>query len=242
MSNLLSVSGVGKCFGMLKAVDDVSFDIQPGSVIGLIGPNGAGKSTLYNLLAGAFPVSSGSIVYNGTDITMLSSHRRAAIGIARTFQIAKPFRNMTVEDNVIVGLLRTNKKLADAREKAGRILEQTLLDSVAQVKTSLLTTGQLKRLEVARALSVQPKLVLFDEIMAGLTANEIDEISLLIKKLPEQGVTVLWVEHMLKTLMATVDRVLVMDRGKLIADGSPEKITRDETVIEAYLGKSVSNA
>ena len=221
MTAILEIRDLSRAFGALWAVKNVSFIVEEGELLGLIGPNGAGKSTLYNLIAGAFPPTSGQILYDGRNIAGWKPYHTARIGIARTFQIPKPYRQLSVLENVMLSAFQKEKALRDAR----RLAEQTLADvGLADYVTSpvnTLTVGLLKRLEVARALAMKPKIVLFDEIMAGLTPSEVGGMTRLVSSLPARGITVIWVEHVLYAIMKTATRILVLNRGELIANGQP---------------------
>jgi branched-chain amino acid transport system ATP-binding protein len=242
MTALLEVHGLGRSFGPLQAVRDLSFAVQPGELVGLIGPNGAGKSTLYNLVAGALPPTSGRIVFDGEDITNHRPYQVARAGIARTFQIPKPYRNLSVIENVMISALLRESKPARAREVARAVLSDVNMTHYANEPVGVLTVGFLKRLEVARAVALQPKLVLFDEIMAGLTPTEVNAMTKLVAGLPARGISVVWVEHVLYAIMKTAQRVMVLHRGQLIADGAPAQIARDPAVVKAYLGEEMSFA
>jgi branched-chain amino acid transport system ATP-binding protein len=242
MTALLKIHGLGRSFGPLQAVRDLNFAVQPGELVGLIGPNGAGKSTLYNLIAGALPPTSGRIVFDGEDITNHRPYQVARAGIARTFQIPKPYRNLSVIENVMVSALMREGSPARARELARAVLNDVNLTPYANEPVGILTVGFLKRLEVARALALRPKLVLFDEIMAGLTPTEVNAMTKLVAGLPARGISVIWVEHVLYAIMKTAQRVMVLNRGQFIADGAPSQIARDPAVVKAYLGEEMSFA
>ncbi|NGM88727.1 ABC transporter ATP-binding protein [Parapusillimonas sp. SGNA-6] len=242
MKPLLEVRRIGRSFGALQAVQDVTFSVQPQELVGLIGPNGAGKSTLYNLLAGALPPSSGELIYQGRSIAGWKPYDAARAGIARTFQIPKPYAQMSVVENLMLSAMLHQRSVSAARDDAMAVLAEVHLDAYADKPVGFLSTGQLKRMEVGRALALKPKLVLFDEIMAGLTPNEINEMTELVKTLPGRGITVIWVEHVLRAIMSTVDRILVLNHGQLIADGSPEEVVGDSAVIQAYLGEETIDA
>jgi branched-chain amino acid transport system ATP-binding protein len=242
MMALLEVRTLGRSFGTLWAVRNVSFSVQPGELVGLIGPNGAGKSTLYNLIAGALDTTSGEIVFNGRRVSGQKPYQAARGGIARTFQIPKPYRHLSVVDNVVVSALVHDSTVAAARRSAEAVLADVGLADYADAPVSILTTGLLKRLEVARALALKPSLVLFDEIMAGLTPSEVKIMTNLVAGLPARGITVIWVEHVLYAIMKTAQRIMVLHRGEMIADDTPKKVAADPVVIKAYLGEEMSLA
>ncbi len=242
MSALLQVRNVSRSFQTTRAVDDISFDVQPGELLGLIGPNGAGKSTLFNLVAGVIPPSSGQILFEGRPITGWKSHEVARIGIARTFQIPKPYRQLSVIENVMLNAFLREKSLAGARRLAETVLTDVGLADYAGAPASSLTVGLLKRLEVARALAMRPKLVLFDEIMAGLTPTEVGAMTKSVAGLPARGIAVIWVEHVLYAIMKTATRMIVINRGKLIAEGAPAVMARHPEVVKAYLGEEMDLA
>ena len=242
MTALLEVRHVGRMFGATRAVDNVSFAVQPGEVLGLIGPNGAGKSTLFNLIAGVMPPTSGEIVLDGAGVTGSKPHVMARAGVARTFQIPKPYRQLSVVENVMINAFLRENTIAGAREIADRTLADLGLAAYRDKPAGELTVGLLKRLEVARVLAMQPKLVLFDEIMAGLTPTEVGEMSSIVAGLPARGVTVIWVEHVLYAIMKTATRMIVINRGNLIAEGAPAAVAADPAVIKAYLGEEMQLA
>ncbi|MEM2925577.1 MAG: ABC transporter ATP-binding protein [Methanocellales archaeon] len=237
---LLEVSNISKSFGGIKAVKNVSFTIEEGEIVGLIGPNGSGKTTLFNLINGIYPPNDGKIYFQGKDITNLKPHERCELGIGRTFQIVKPFLNMTALENVAVGALfggKSVKSERDANKKAWEILE---LVGIAHKASSLardLTLTEQKRLELAKALATEPKLLLLDEVVAGLSPAAAIEAMNLVKKVHETGVTVFVIDHVLRAVMGFSDRVIVLDQGEKIAEGKPEEIANDRRVIEAYLGE-----
>jgi branched-chain amino acid transport system ATP-binding protein len=242
MSALLEVQGVSRTFGATRAVDNISFAVRPGELLGLIGPNGAGKSTLFNLIAGVMPPSGGKIVLDGTDVTGSKSYDMARAGVARTFQIPKPYRQLSVIENVMISAFLRERSMADARELAGLTLSDLGLAPYRDRPASELTVGLLKRLEVARALAIQPKLVLFDEIMAGLTPTEVGGMTEIVAGLPARGITVIWVEHVLYAIMKTATRMVVINRGRVIAEGAPAEMVRDPAVVKAYLGEEMQLA
>ena len=239
MSAMLEVCNVSRSFGPLRAVREVSFSVREGELLGLIGPNGAGKSTLYNLLAGVLKPNSGQLIFEGRNIAGWRPYEVARAGIARTFQIPKPFRQMTVLENVIISALLRDRVVAAARRTAEAILTEVGLIRYADSPIGVLTAGLLKRLEVARALALRPRLVLFDEIMAGLTTAEVKVMTDMVAGLPARGVTVIWVEHVLYAIMNAAHRILVLNRGELIADGTPEQVAKDPMTIKAYLGEEM---
>jgi branched-chain amino acid transport system ATP-binding protein len=242
MSGLLEVQGVSRTFGATRAVDNVSFAVSPGELLGLIGPNGAGKSTLFNLIAGVMPPSGGKIVLDGTDVTGWKSYDMARVGVARTFQIPKPYRQLSVIENVMISAFLRERSMAGARERADLTLSDLGLAPYRDRPASELTVGLLKRLEVARALAMQPKLVLFDEIMAGLTPTEVGAMTDIVASLPARGITVIWVEHVLYAIMKTATRMVVINRGSVIAQGAPAEVARDPAVVKAYLGEEMQLA
>jgi branched-chain amino acid transport system ATP-binding protein len=242
MSVLLKVSNVSRSFGALWAVRDVDFSLNEGELLGLIGPNGAGKSTLYNLLAGVLKPNSGELIFEGKNIAGWQPYQVARAGIARTFQIPKPYRQLTVIENVMLSAFLRDRSVSAARRDAEAVLVDVGLADYADAPVSILTAGLLKRLEVARALALKPRLVLFDEIMAGLTTSEVKVMTALVAGLPARGMTVIWVEHVLYAIMNTAHRILVLNRGRLIADGPPEKVVKDPAVIKAYLGEEMTLA
>jgi branched-chain amino acid transport system ATP-binding protein len=242
MSALLEVQGVSRTFGATRAVDNVSFAVSPGELLGLIGPNGAGKSTLFNLIAGVMPPSGGKIVLDGTDVTGWKSYDMARVGVARTFQIPKPYRQLSVIENVMISAFLRERSMAGARELADLTLSDLGLAPYRDRPASELTVGLLKRLEVARALAMQPKLVLFDEIMAGLTPTEVGAMTDIVASLPARGITVIWVEHVLYAIMKTATRMVVINRGSVIAQGAPAEVARDPAVVKAYLGEEMQLA
>jgi branched-chain amino acid transport system ATP-binding protein len=242
MSALLQVRNISRAFRTTLAVDDVSFKVQPGELLGLIGPNGAGKSTLFNLVAGVIAPSSGQIIFDGKPIAGWKSHDIARIGVARTFQIPKPYRQLSVVENVMLSAFLREKSIAGARKLAEATLADVGLAAYGGAPASALTVGLLKRLEVARALAMRPKLVLFDEIMAGLTPTEVGAMTKFVADLPARGITVIWVEHVLYAIMKTATRMIVVNRGKLIAEGTPTQLARHPEVVKAYLGEEMDLA
>jgi branched-chain amino acid transport system ATP-binding protein len=242
MSALLEVRNLSRSFGALTAVRDVTLSVQPGELVGLIGPNGAGKSTLYNLIAGALAPTSGEILFKGRRISGWKPYQVARAGIARTFQIPKPYRHLSVVENVVLSALLHDASVGAAHRSAATVLADVGLADYADAPVGVLTAGLLKRLEVARALALKPSLVLFDEIMAGLTPTEVKVMTGLVAGLPARGITVIWVEHVLYAIMSTAQRIMVLHRGELIADGPPETVSKDPAVIKAYLGEEMSVA
>ena len=239
---MLEIRNLEHRFGALRAVHDVSMTVKQGELLGLIGPNGAGKSTLYNLIAGALKPMRGEIIFAGRNVTGWPAYRIARVGIARTFQIPKPYRQLSVIENVMVAALQREHSVARARTLAEATLADVGLGDHAGAPVGTLTVGLLKRLEVARALAMRPELLLFDEIMAGLTPTEVAVMTAFVAGLPARGMTVIWVEHVLYAIMKTASRIMVLDRGELIADGPPSAVARDPAVVKAYLGEELSLA
>jgi branched-chain amino acid transport system ATP-binding protein len=242
MSALLEVRNVSRSFHTTRAVDDVSFEVRQGELLGLIGPNGAGKSTLFNVIAGVVPPTSGEILLDGAVVTGWKPYAMARAGVARTFQIPKPYRQLSVIENVMMSAFLRTKSMAAARELADTVLADVALTAYRETPANVLTVGLLKRLEVARALATRPKLVLFDEIMAGLTPAEVGAMTEMVAGLPARGITVIWVEHVLYAIMKTAIRMVVINRGKLIAEGAPAAVARDPEVVKAYLGEEMELA
>ncbi|GGF78662.1 ABC transporter ATP-binding protein [Azorhizobium oxalatiphilum] len=234
---LLEVRNVWQRFGGLVANSDVSLSVVPGEIVGLIGPNGAGKSTLFNVIAGLRAPTEGSVWFDGKDVTKLTAPQRCALGIGRTFQVVKSFESMTVADNVIVGALVRTSSTREARKKAEEVLEFAGLGHRSDVFANELTPPEKRRLEVARALATEPKLLLLDEVMTGLTPSEARAGVDLVRAVRDKGVAVLMVEHVMEIVMPLVDRAVVLNLGAVLAQGLPKDVVRDERVINAYLGE-----
>jgi branched-chain amino acid transport system ATP-binding protein len=234
---LLDVRDMSKDFGGLRAVDRLSLSIQKGEILGLIGPNGAGKSTAFNCIAGVFAPSAGEVFFDGVKINGSKPWHLCKKGLARTFQIVKPFASKSVLYNVMVGSFATTDKLAVAREKALQVLRSLHFEDKKNMRAGNLTIADRKRLEIARALATEPKLLLLDEVMAGLRPSEVDEMVQVIHQLRQDGMTVFVIEHIMRAIMALSDRIVVIHFGKKIAEGAPDEVARDENVIKAYLGE-----
>lgn len=237
---ILSVKHVNKHFGGLSAVLDVSFDVQAGAVLGLMGPNGAGKSTLLNIISGEYKPNSGAVQFQGHDITGLPPHRICRLGIARTFQIPQPFVNLTVLQNLMIAAeYGRNLGQAAAEREALKILDIVDLADKKDMFARDLAAITLKRLELARALASDPALLLLDEVAAGLTEEEIPRMLEILQRVREMGITYILIEHIMRVMTRAVDRIIVLDEGMKIAEGTSNQVMEDKRVIEAYLGEAV---
>ncbi|MGB6054605.1 MAG: ABC transporter ATP-binding protein [Burkholderiaceae bacterium] len=241
MSPILEVRRVTRRFAGLVAVDDVSFALAPGEILGLIGPNGAGKTTVISLISGTLAPSEGEVMFGGASINGLPAYRRARLGIGRTFQIMRPFPGLSVLDNVAVGALfghgGGHRKLAEARERARVSLDFVGLGRNVEQRADALGGPGRKRLELAKALAMQPKVLLCDEVMAGLNHVEIEEVIEVIRKVRAEGISVLVIEHVIKAIKSLSDRLLVLHHGEMIAEGTPDAVLSNPAVVQAYLGK-----
>jgi branched-chain amino acid transport system ATP-binding protein len=244
MTELLDLQSVSRRFGGLSAVNDVSLIVEEGEILGLIGPNGAGKTTLINLITGVHPATAGKVYFERRDITRLRPYQIARLGLARTFQIVQPFPKMTVRENVAAGALFAGKAdgLKDAQAQAREHLAFTGLAHIADKPAATLTLAQRKRLEVAKGLAMKPRLLMLDEVNAGLNSSEIDEALRMIRKVAERGVTIIVIEHLMKVVLSISQRIAVLHHGQLIAEGEPNAVLRDPRVIEAYLGSKFAAA
>ena len=234
---LLDARNVTMAFGAFKAVDDVSIFVNKGEILGLIGPNGAGKSTFFNCLAGDLNPTLGAVEFEGRDITRFTSEQRAQVGIARTFQVPATFESMSVLDNVMIGAFLRFPRTTAARDKAREVVDFVGLGPMALAPASSLGTPGRKRLEIARALASQPKVLLLDEAMAGLTPAEIRMAIDLVRRIHASGITLVIVEHIMEVIISLANRVIVFHQGSEIASGTPHEVTSNDRVIEAYLGK-----
>ena len=242
MKYILEVNDATKKFSGLMANEAITFQVEPGEVLGVVGPNGAGKTTLFNSLSGVHTLTRGSIVFNGTDITKMTSHQVCKLGIGRTFQIPQAITTLTVEENVLIGSLLHTDNMRAARERAAQVVEFCGLSALAKYPASILNVAQKKRLEIARAYATRPKLLLLDETMAGLTATERADSVELIRAINGEGVSILTIEHNMDVVMNVSNRVLVLNAGKVLTIGTPEEVTSNEAVIEAYLGGGKKDA
>ncbi len=238
---LLRVDGVGKRFGGLLAVDNASFTAERGRITALIGPNGAGKTTLFSLISGFSRPSQGRIFFSGADITGEPPHRLARRGIARTFQIVQPFAGITVLDNIAVGSYVLRPARADALAAARAIAHLVGLGEHLHRPAANLTVSALKRLELARGLSIEPQLLLLDEVLAGLNPSEIADLVPVLRAIRDRGVTILFIEHLMQAVMQLAEHILVLAEGRIIAQGPPMEIARNPHVIEAYLGRGAAS-
>jgi branched-chain amino acid transport system ATP-binding protein len=234
---LLEVNGISKSFSGLKAVQNVTFEVPEGKIIGLIGPNGAGKTTCFNMIAGVYKADTGSVTLNGVRIDGKRPDEICKAGIGRTFQIVKPFAGLSVLDNVVVGALNAASSVTEARRIADEVLDTLGLASKRMQAASTLTLPDRKRLEVARALATRPKLLLLDEVMAGLRPTEVDQMVRVLLNLNKRGLTILLIEHVMRAVMALAGNIVVLHHGELISRGTPEQIAKDPKVLECYLGE-----
>jgi branched-chain amino acid transport system ATP-binding protein len=234
---VLKLEAVTKRFGGLTAVREVSLEVREGDLLGIIGPNGAGKTTLFHMISGYYRPDEGRILYEGRDVTGLPPHAICRLGLTRTFQIVKPFGNLSVRDNVMIGALTRLRHVREARREAERVIEVCGLSPHAEARAKGLPIGLRKRLEVARALATKPRLLLLDEVMAGLNPTELAGIIELIRRLHADGLSLIIIEHIMAAMMRLAQRIAVLHHGEKIAEGTPAEITRDRRVIDAYLGE-----
>lgn len=237
MAGILAVENLTKTFGNLTAVDHLTFDVQEGEILGMMGPNGAGKTTVFNLITGVYKPSRGKVIYKGKDVTHLRASHRCRLGIGRTYQIPRPFENMTVFENLLVGAeYGANLKGRQARVEATEILDFTGLLPKKDLFAGKLPLLDRKRLELARALATKPTLLLIDEVAAGLTEAEVEDLLHTVKSIQQKGVTIIWVEHILMMMNKGVDRLLVINGGKWLMCGDPKECMESKEVQEVYLG------
>ena len=236
MTALLSVAGLSRRFGGVQAVKDLSFSVGEGEVVGLIGPNGAGKTTAFALISGFLAPDAGAVRFRGRDLRGLKPHQVNALGLARTFQIMRPFPRLSVVRNVMIATLGRHPAPAEAERRARAILDELGLDARAQTPAGSLTLAERKRLELARALGTEPVLLLLDEVMSGLNAAETERMVELVRAINRRGVAILLIEHVMRAVMSLAQRIVVLNYGERIAEGRPEAVAADRRVIEAYLG------
>ena len=235
---ILTVDGVSKAFGGLMAVSSVSFSVNRGEIVGLIGPNGAGKTTLFNVVSGYYAPTHGKVLFDGHDVSGRPPYALAARGIGRTFQVVKPFPGLSVLENVVIAAFLKHPRRADAEAQAWKVLEVTGLADRAHEAASSLTLAGRKRLEISKALALEPTFLLLDEVVAGLNPTEVDRTIELILALRARGITILIVEHIMRVIMRISDRLVVLNFGEKIAEGPPAEVAANRAVIEAYLGEA----
>lgn len=238
---MLKTESLTMCFGGLIAVHNVNMSIEQHELVGVIGPNGAGKTTLFSMITGFCPPTDGKVFFEGQEVTGWKPHRITSMGLCRTFQITKPFQNITVLENVLIGCLWYENDMGDARCIAREALDRVGLLELSDRKAQGLPIGHRKKLELARVLAANPKMVLLDEVMGGLTPQEVQEMSKVIARIHQQGTGVVMIEHVMSAVMALSQRIIVINQGEVIATGSPEDVRKNEQVIEAYLGKKYSH-
>ncbi|WP_172370134.1 ABC transporter ATP-binding protein [Sporosarcina jiandibaonis] len=235
---IIQVENLNKSFGGLQALKNVNLDLKSNEILGLIGPNGAGKTTLFNIISGSISPNSGLIMFKGSDIKNKRSDQRCKLGIARTFQITKPFQNMTIVENVTVGAYfgKNNISISQARKKAEETLELLGMKELQSFEANTLSIGNRKKLELARALATDPQILLLDEVIGGLTPTEVNAMIETIKEIKKMGISVIMIEHVMKAVTSVSDRMIVLNYGEIIARGTPQEVTENPIVIEAYLG------
>jgi branched-chain amino acid transport system ATP-binding protein len=236
--SLLSVSGITKRFGGVTANRDISFEVPPGELVGIIGPNGAGKSTLFEVITGFYRPDAGEVRLDGARLTGLGPDQVCRLGVARTFQKLRPFSGLTVLENVMVGALTRTRDVAEARDEARRIIERVGLGEKTDAHARTLSTGQRKRLELARALATRPRVLLLDEVTGGVDQRSIPGLVKLVRELHAGGLTLLVIEHNMRVITAVAQRIVALFLGEVIADGRPDAVARDRRVVEAYLGQA----
>jgi branched-chain amino acid transport system ATP-binding protein len=238
---LLNVQNVSKRFGGLLAVDHASLTAEPGRITALIGPNGAGKTTLFSIISGFLAPTNGRVIFDGIDVTSEPPHRLARRGIARTFQIVQPFAGLTVRENIAVGAHLSRPARAEALAAAGEVARSVGLSDLLDRSAAALTVASRKRLELARALAIEPRLLLLDEVLAGLNPSEIRDMLPVIRAIATRGVTIVMIEHVMQAVMSLAEHVFVLSEGRIIAQGSPQGIASDPRVVEAYLGHGAAS-
>jgi branched-chain amino acid transport system ATP-binding protein len=239
--SLLTVQGISKRFGGLLAVDAATLAVPQGAITGLIGPNGAGKTTLFALISGFLEPTAGKVTFNGIDVTREAPHLRARRGIARTFQIVQPFAGLSVRDNIAVGAYLRHSSRSEALARSESVAREVGLAPMLDGPASALTVAGRKRLELARALATEPRLLLLDEVLAGLNPSEVRDILPVIRRIRDSGVTILMIEHVMQAVMNLCDQVYVLSQGRMIAEGAPRAVCADPRVIEAYLGHGAAS-